>query len=220
MDPEWGQRPVGPGTGPDDQPPAPVALSPSVDLDLAIPRPDRLHRRAVPQGGAELPRHPLVRGIAPGRHRDPALWLEESVDVVGESKGRPAAHDLVGVQRLVTDARRIHAARVVGQGNGADPGSKVEPTGLEHDLLARILLQLAPGAKGVFGELDIRRGVIREPDDARMVLRLPPNMPQLELLQPQHLGAGALGQPVRRRAAEASKAENDILEVRFISLFR
>ena len=92
-------------------------------------------------------------------------------------------------------------------------GGEVEPAGLEHELLARVLLELGPGAVGVLGELDVAGRVVRQPDDARVVLRLAAHVPQLELLESEHVGARPAREPVGRGAAPAAEAEDDVLVV-------
>ena len=46
-----------------------------------------------------------------------------------------------------------------------------------------------------------------------MVLRLAAHVPQLELLQAEHVGAGPAREPVGGGAAEAAEAEDDVLVV-------
>ena len=213
MHAEVGQRPVGPGARRDHQPAAAVDHAARRHLDLAARGPDPLDRRAVAQRRAVRPRHPHVRRVAPRRHRDAALGLVQAVDVVGHRELRPAAADLRRVEVLVGDAGRVHAAAVVGERDGALARREVEPAGLEHELLAGILLHLGPGAVGVLGQLDVARRVIGEPDDARVVLRLAAHVAQLELLEPQHAGAGPAREPVGRGAAPAAEPEDDVLVV-------
>jgi hypothetical protein len=55
--------------------------------------------------------------------------------------------------------------------------------------------------------------MVGQPYDPRVILRLPPDVPQLELLQPQHLGPGAPREPVGGSTAKATKAHDEILEV-------
>ena len=115
------------------------------------------------------------------------------MDIVADLEHRPAPADLGGVQVLVGHAGRVHALAVVGERNGALARREVEAPGLEHQLLARLPLHLGPGAVGVLGQLDVGRRVIGEPDDARVVLRLAAHVSQLELLDAEHVGAGAPG---------------------------
>ena len=160
-----------------------------------------------------LARHAHVGRVAPRRHRDAAVLLEQPVDVVAEAPLRPAAHDLARIQPLVLHARRVHAVAVAAERNGALPRSEVEPAGPQHDLLPGIALQLRPGLVGELGQLDIAGGVVGEPDDPRVVLRLAPDVAQLELLQPEHFRARSPREPVGGRAAEAAEAQDDVFEV-------
>jgi hypothetical protein len=57
--------------------------------------------------------------------------------------------------------------------------------------------------------------VIGKPDDSGVILRLSTHMPQLELLDAQHLRAGTPGEPVGRGAAESAKAQHDVLILMF-----
>jgi hypothetical protein len=65
----------------------------------------------------------------------------------------------------------------------------------------------------MLGHLHVVGGVVGQPDDPRMILRLAAHVPQLELLYPEHLPALAPREPVGRRAPEPAEAENDVLEV-------
>ena len=62
-------------------------------------------------------------------------------------------------------------------------------------------------------QLDVVPGVIGEPDDPRMILRFAAYVPQLELLEPEHVPALPSGEPVRRRAAEPAKPEDDVFVI-------
>jgi CBS domain-containing protein len=157
--------------------------------------------------------HAEVRRVPPGGHRDPALRLEQAVDVVGHGELRPPPPDLRGIEPLEGNPGGGHAVAVAAERDSALARAEVESAGLEHQLLARILLHLRPRPVGVLGQLDVLRRVIGEPDDPRVVLRLAPHVPELELLEPQDLGAGAAGEPVGRGAAPAAQAKDDVLVV-------
>src|SRR5207249_5112022 len=96
--------------------------------------------------------------------------------------------------------------------NCADPGSEIETTGAENELLTRVPLHLPPCLVGLFGQLDVAWGMVGKPDDSRVILRFPPHVAQLELLQAEHLASGPTCQPVGCRAPEAAETEHDVVK--------
>ena len=154
-----------------------------------------------------------MRGVGSSCHGDTALFLIEAVDVVRNLERRPPVHDLSSVERLVGHSSRGHAVGVMAEGYGTDSGTEVQSPGPKNQPLASILLHFRPGAVGLLGQLDICRGVVGEPDDSGMILRLSPNVAQLELFQAEHLAAGSPRQPVRRGAAEATQPEDYVLVI-------
>ena len=55
--------------------------------------------------------------------------------------------------------------------------------------------------------------VIAQPDDPGVVLRRAALVPELEPLQPEHAGAGALRRPVRRAGTDAAQADDRDVEL-------
>src|SRR6185503_5254428 len=90
---------------------------------------------------------------------------------------------------------------------------KIEAPGRQNDPLAAVLLQYVPGGIRLLGELHVSGRVIRQANDARVVLRFSPHVPQLELFQPEHVGTRLAGEPVRGSAAQATQAQDDVLIV-------
>ena len=183
-----------------------MATSPPLGVEVG-------DRNVVEQRRPELARQSHVRGIGPRGHRDAALRLEEAVNLVADGDLRPAAHNLACVEALARHARRVHAVAVRAERNRTLAGAEVEPAGLEHQLLTRVLLHLRPRAVRVLGQLDVFRRVVGKPDDARVVLGLATDMAELELLETEHAGTGAAGEPVRRGAAESTETKNHIFEI-------
>jgi hypothetical protein len=60
-----------------------------------------------------------------------------------------------------------------------------------------------------FGERDVGRRVVRVADDARVIVRATPLVPEGELLDPQDIAAQTPRQPVEGAAADASETEDD-----------
>src|SRR3954470_18507785 len=210
---EGGQRRVGPGASRHYQPAAADSVSSHVQFYFSVPWANRPDVSPFPKHRTMRTRHPLMCGVGSSRHGYAALLLIEAVNVVRNLERRPPAHDLPSVECLVGHASRRHALGVLTEGYGADPAAEVQSPGPKNQLLACILLHFRPGVVGVLGQLDISRGVVGEPDDSGMILRLSPNVAQLELFQAEHLGTGSPGQPVRRGAAEATQPQNHVLVV-------
>jgi len=66
---------------------------------------------------------------------------------------------------------------------------EVETAGLDNQFFACVLLQRLPRSVCLLRQLDVLRRVVREPDDARMVLRSAARVADLELLQSEHVSA-------------------------------
>ena len=75
-------------------------------------------------------------------------------------------------------------------------------------MLAGLHLELFPGGVGGLGQLDISLVVIRQPDDPAVVLRGPAGVPERELLDPDHFGSQASGEPVGSGAADPTQPQN------------
>ena len=89
----------------------------------------------------------------------------------------------------------------------AEPVSYTHLAGAKDELLAGVGLHLGPGRVGRLGQPDVARRVVRQADDARMVLRTAAGVAHLELLQPQHVRAQPPRRPVKRGTAQATETE-------------
>jgi len=83
-----------------------------------------------------------------------------------------------------------------------------KPPVRENEAFAGIGFDGAPGVVRLFGELHVVGRDVREPDDARMVVRLAARVAELELLDAQDART-ALGQPKSRAAADSPQAQDD-----------
>ena len=87
--------------------------------------------------------------------------------------------------------------------------SQIETACAKHYLFAGLDLEGFPRVVRRLGHLHVTGGVIREADDAAVVLRSPSAVAQLELLDPEDFLAQPSRQPIGRGAADPSEPEDD-----------
>ena len=159
------ERTIRPRTRRDHQLPARKGFVRRLDRHLVATRRDVRDRRVVDERRAIRARHLLVRGVRAGGHRDPAVLLEEPLDVIAQRELRPPLHDLIRIEILVLHVARAHRAAIRIERNLRVALSEVESARLEHHLVAALALERIPRIVGELRELDVRHVVIREPDD-------------------------------------------------------
>ena len=134
-------------------------------------------------------------------------WNSTSVASSTRNSGN-APHRLRAVEPLVGHATGVHRAAVGLAVEGILGREDVDTAGLDHELGARLGRDLAPGGIRRLRQPHVRRVVVGEADDPRVVLRGAAVVPELEALEPDHARAAAR-EPVRRRAADATEPEHD-----------
>src|SRR5207302_2775927 len=90
---------------------------------------------------------------------------------------------------------------------------QVQPARADDQPLPRLAFHLVPGGERLVGQADVSRRVVRETDDARMVLGRPVRVTDLEPLQAQDPAAQPAGEPVRSAAPDPAQPDHDGLVV-------
>ena len=204
---ELGDQLASPGVGAHQQPGGSEGGAGRDHLDRRAQVADGRHRGLVEQGGAVAGGQALQQLGAAGRRDDAPVGLPEATDVGVETEGGPAAHHLGRVQPLVGDAAGLKAGPVGTGRDGRAGREQVEPAGGDHQPLLGLPFQLGPGGVGQAGQAHVAGRVVGAADDPGVVVRRPPVVPELELLQPQHPRPGP-GQGPGGRAAQRPQPDH------------
>jgi hypothetical protein len=125
---------------------------------------------------------------------------------------RPARLDRVAIEALEPDVEGSQRPVVVLDVDDRAGREEVQPADGGDKVLAAVGLEVRPVVVGVEREADVLRRVVAVPQDPRRVVRGTALVTELELLETEDRVAG-LGQVVRRTAAEAAEADDDVLEL-------
>ena len=148
-------------------------------------------------------------GVGPGSHCYSGSLLEESGHVISQTPLWPATHHLSRIELLERDSRCGHRSSIVVKADRCVGWGQIEAASSQDELFPRVDLHLLPGLVGALGELDVGRGVVRQPDDSAVVLGPSTHVAELELLDPEDFCTETTRSPVSRGAADAPEPEDD-----------
>ena len=181
------------------------------DVDLTVGHAQLAHGRAVAQHRSMFCGKSLHGGGALGGRCDPRVGGVDRhhrvVDQRAASERGPATAHLVTVDPLVFDTDGAQAVDVLRRLDGRVGGEEVDATGASDQRLACVSFDAGPCRIGGRGQLDVTGSVVRAADDARVIVRRAPHVPELELLEADHVDTAA-SEPVRGGRTECAKTDD------------
>ncbi len=151
----------------------------------------RLQCNVLAQDGPVFPRKRLVGGVAFCGRRDSTFRLIHTGNIIANVKLGKTFADFRRFPNFIRNVAGGEAFCVVGHRNGWILRPEIESACFHNQLFTRIFLHRLPGRIGLLREAHVTGCVIRQTDDAGMVLRFAADVSELELLQSKHFAAGA-----------------------------